>query len=192
MNRTLKLLAVFIAVVVIFTVSRHFISSTTTTTTTTTSTTTSTTTTTATTVGTTCTGSAFTGVFNQGQGAAGTIFASATLTKTTGGTCTVDGYPLLTLQDKTGAVISSRILDKSPVNFPDASANQPAQPITVHGGGSITFSLGYSDVQVGAQTCGSATTLNVQFTAGGSVVTVTPAYPVQPCNSNTVWVSPFY
>ena len=140
----------------------------------------------------TCRGSDFTGVYNQGQGAAGTIFASVTLTKVSIGSCTMKGYPLLTLQDKTGAVIVSKQLDSTPVQFPDAQANKPATSLTLTDGATTSFSLAYSDVPVGAQACASAMTLSVQLVAGGSTVTVTPAYPVQPCNDNTVWVSPLY
>lgn len=190
MSRSLKMLSIFAAFVAIFILSRHITGpSTTTTTVSTTSTSTSTTTKP---VGTTCAGSEFSGVFNQGQGAAGTIYASVTLTKTTAGSCTVDGYPKLTLQDKTGAVLTSRTLDSSPIQFPDAQANQPAQLVTVHDGSTLSFSLAYSDVPRDTEVCGSATTLSVQFKTGGSAVTVTPTYPVQPCNAGTVWVSPFY
>ncbi len=192
MSRALKLLAIFAAFVVIFTLSRH---STGPSTTSTSSTSTSSTTSTSTTLkpaATTCAANDFNGDFNQGQGAAGTIFASILITKTTSGTCTVDGYPLLTLQDKTGAILKSRILDKSPVEFPTSQANEPAQLLTLRDGSTMSFSLGYSDVPVGTETCASATTLNVQFKTGGPVITVNPAYPVQPCNAGTIWVSPFY
>ena len=190
MSRALKSLAIFALIVVIFTLSRHAIHSSTTTTTTV-----STTTTTiqvAKPEKTNCKGSDFTGAFNQGEGAAGTVFDSVTLTKKSGGSCTLYGYPILTLQDTTGAVITAKILESSPVAFPDAQANQAAQKLTVTAGTSVTFDLGYSDVPVGTEACGSATTLSVQFEATGSTVTVTPSYPLQPCNTNTVWVSPFY
>jgi hypothetical protein len=121
-------------------------------------------------VGTTCVGSDFNGVFDQGEGAAGTVFASVVLTKTSSGSCRVDGYPLLTLQDKMGAILTSKTLDVSPVEFPAAQANQPAKSQTIRFGA----------------------TLSVQFTVSGSDVTVTPVYPLEPCNHGTVWVSPFY
>lgn len=192
MSRALKLLAIFAAFVAIVTLSRHSTSPSTTSTSTSSTSSTSTTSTTLKPAGTTCVASEFNGVFNQGEGAAGTVFASILLTKTTTGACTVDGYPLLTLQDKKGAILKSRILDTSPVDFPTAQANDPAQLLTLRDGSTMSFSLGYSDVAVGTETCASATTLNVQFTAGGPVITVNPAYPVEPCNSGTVWVSPFY
>ena len=190
MNRALKMLGVAVLVVVLVLVGRHIVNSNTPTTTLLPSTTS--TVPTAKPVAVACTGSDFSGVYNQGQGAAGTIFASVALTKVTPGTCTFKGYPLLTLQDKTGAVITSKQLDSSPVQFPDALANKAPTQLSLSDGATTTFSLGYSDVPVGTQACASATTLSVQFAAGGPVVTVTPAYPVQPCNDNTIWVSPFY
>lgn len=190
MNRALKMLGVAVLVVVLVLVGRHIVNSNTPTTTLLPSTTS--TVPTAKPVAVACTGSDFSGVYNQGQGAAGTIFASVTLTKVTPGTCTFKGYPLLTLQNKTGAVITSKQLDSSPVQFPDALANKAPTQLSLSDGATTTFSLGYSDVPVGTQACASATTLSVQFAAGGPVVTVTPAYPVQPCNDNTIWVSPFY
>lgn len=190
MNRAFKMLGVAVLVVVLVLVGRHLVNPSTPTTTLLPSTTS--TVPTAKPVAVTCKGSDFSGVYNQGQGAAGTIFASVTLTKITPGTCVFKGYPLLTLQDKTGAVITSKQLDSSPVQFPDALANKAPTSLSLTEGSTTSFSLGYSDVPVGTQACASATTLSVQFATGGSVVTVTPTYPVQPCNDNTVWVSPFY
>ncbi|MHB1208658.1 MAG: DUF4232 domain-containing protein [Acidimicrobiales bacterium] len=190
MNRALKMLGLAVLVVALVLVGRQLLNSKTTTTSLLPSTTS--TVPTAKPVAVACKGSDFSGVYNQGQGAAGTIFASVTLTKVTPGTCTFKGYPLLTLQDKTGAVLTSKQLDTSPVQFPEASANKAPTLLSLSDGATTNFSLGYSDVPVGTQSCASATTLSVQFAPGGSVVTVTPAYPVQPCNDNTVWVSPFY
>jgi hypothetical protein len=188
-KRALTLLAVFFAFVAIYAISRHS-STTSTTTTTTTAPATSSTTSPVTT--TTCQGSDFRGVYNEGEGAAGTIEASVTLTKVTAGSCTVDGYPLLTLQDQSGAVFSSTTSDQSPVQFPVAAANKPPTAHRVSDGASISFALGYSDVPVGSETCPSAVTISVQFAKAGSTTTVTPSYPLQPCNAATIWVSPFY
>jgi hypothetical protein len=59
-------------------------------------------------------------------------------------------------------------------------------------GSTISFSLGYSDVPDGTETCPSAVTISVQFSKSGSTTTVTPSYPLEPCNAATIWVSPFY
>jgi hypothetical protein len=183
------MLAIFIGFVVIFTISRSYLNKTTPTTTTTNAVAGSTTTIVS---ATTCQGRDFKGVYDEGQGAAGTILASVTLTKQSPGTCTVDGYPTLTLQDETGAVFSSTTSTSSPVQFPVAAANKAPAAVTVGEGRSISFSLGYSDVPVGTEVCASAVTISVQFQKGGSTTPVTPSYPIQPCNAATIWVSPFY
>ncbi|MGA2432375.1 MAG: DUF4232 domain-containing protein [Acidimicrobiales bacterium] len=191
MNRALKSLAIFIGFVVIFTLSRHYLTTTATTTTTTLHVAGSTTTSSFVSA-TTCQGREFKGAYNEGEGAAGTIVASVTLTKQTPGSCSVDGYPTLTLQDESGAVFSSTTSTTSPVQFPAAAANKPPSSVTVTSGGTIHFSLGYSDVPVGTEVCTSAVTISVQFQKGGSTTPVTPSYPIQPCNAGTIWVSPFY
>jgi hypothetical protein len=193
-------LAIFLAFVVIITLSRHIIDSTSSTTTTTTLQTTTTiassTTTTAAPVGTNCQGSAFTGVFNEGEGAAGTIYASVTLTKHSAGTCSVKGWPILTLQDKTGAVLPLNLVDQSGTNnaiqFATAKANAAPTTLTLTNGSVTNFSLAYSSVTTANTVCDNAVTISVQFAAGGATVPVTPAYPVQPCDNGKIWVSPFY
>lgn len=198
MSRTLKLLALFAALVVIVAVSRQAIDSksTTTTTSSTTSTTTTTTGVSTTTLGSTCTGSDFTGVFNEGEGAAGTITASVTLTKTTAGTCALKGWPLLALQDTTGAVLASSTIDEhpgaAPIQFPAARANQAPSLLTLAHGSTVSFALAYSDVPTSSEACPTARTISVQIAKDGSTATITPSYPIQPCNRGTIWVSPFY
>jgi len=194
-SRALKSLGIFAAFVVIYTLSRHAIDSNTTTTTTT-STTTTTTTTIVTPVGSTCVGSDFSAVYNEGEGAAGTIDASVTLTKVTAGSCTLKGWPILALQDTTGALLTSTTVDvhpsDAPIQFPAAQANAAPTLLTLTKGAVANFSLAYSDVPSGNGTCPSARTLSVQVATGGSVATVTPTYPLQPCNQGTIWVSPYY
>jgi hypothetical protein len=191
-------LAIFFAFVAVYTLSRHVIdnSSTTTTSTTTTSVATSTSTTTAAPAGTTCAAADFSGVYNEGEGAAGTIYASVTLTKTTPGTCTLKGWPLMTLQDRLGSVLPSTLVDvptgASGFQFLTAKANAAPTVLTLGQNQSTTYSLAYSDVQSGATACDDAVTLNVQFVAGAAAIDVTPPYAVQPCDNGRIWVSPFY
>lgn len=178
-------------------VAQHPVASTTTTTTSTTVVGTGTTTTIpSSSLATTCAASDFRGVFNQGQGAAGTIYASATLIKTTPGTCTMKGWPLVTFQDRLGAVLHSSVVDvptnKDGFSFPTAAADaMPASQQLSHGS-TVDFSLAYSDVPTGTASCPSATTISVQFRADSAAVTITANYPLQLCNSGAVWVSPFY
>ncbi|MDE3081793.1 MAG: DUF4232 domain-containing protein [Acidobacteriota bacterium] len=193
MSRALKSLGLFFAFVVIFTLSRHAIHSTTTTTTTVAPAST----TTSTPSGTpSCSARDFRGVFNPAQGAMGTVYASVTLTKDAGPTCTLKGWPTLTLQDRTGAVLPSTTNDlpttNSPITFPDTAANHAPRTLTLTNGATANFDLAYSNVPNGAESCPSVVTLSVQLVQNGSVVVITPDYPPQPCNQGTIWVSPFF
>ena len=194
MSRALKSLGLFFAFVVIFTLSRHAIHSTTTTTST--SLAPASTTTSAPSGTPACSARDFRGVYNPAQGAMGTVYASVTLTKDAGPTCTLKGWPALTLQDRTGAVLPSTTNDlpttNSPITFPDAPANRAPATLTLTNGKTANFDLAYSNVPSGAESCPSVVTLSIQLVKNGSVVVVTPAYPPQPCNQGTIWVSPFF
>ncbi|MGD0852484.1 MAG: DUF4232 domain-containing protein [Acidimicrobiales bacterium] len=200
MRRGLTSVAIFFAFVIIFTLSRHAIDSTSGTTTTsvrvTTTTAAAASTTTTATVAATCQGSAFTGVFNEGEGAAGTVYASVTLTKHTAGTCSVKGWPILTLQDKTGAVLPVSLVEQTgtdnAIQFSSAKANEAPTQLTLTNGSVTNFSLAYSSVSTANTVCDNAVTISVQFAAGGATVPITPAYPIQPCDNGKIWVSPFY
>jgi hypothetical protein len=72
-------------------------------------------------------GGDFSGVYNEGEGAAGTISASVTLTKIDAGSCTLKGWPLLTLQDTTGAVLTSSIIDERAGRRAHHSSPGPSQ-----------------------------------------------------------------
>lgn len=198
MRRGLTSLAIFAAFVIIITLSRHVIHSTSSTTTTgaPVTTTTAAATTTSVAAASICQGSAFSGVFNEGEGAAGTIYASVTLTKQSGGTCSVRGFPILTLQDKTGAVLALTLVDQTGSNnviqFSGTKANEAPAPLTLTKGSVTNFSLAYSSVPTANTVCDDAVTLSVQFASGGASLPVTPAYAVQPCDNGKIWVSPFY
>ena len=162
-----------------------------------------TTTTTSTLASATCSASDFSGVFNEGEGAAGTIYASVTLTKTTPGSCSVKGWPLLTLQDKLGGLVAV-----TPIDVPKAgngfqfltgtasdltsAANHAPSALSLTQNQSVTFALAYSDVTVGTQACGSGVSMSVQFATDGSTVGLTPPSPIQPCDNGQIWLSPFY
>ena len=199
MRRGFTSLAIFVAFVVIITLSRHVIDSTSGTTTSTLHTTTTisaATTTTSASAAPTCQGNAFTGLFNEGEGAAGTISASVTLTKHSAGSCSVKGWPILTLQDKTGGVLPLNLVDQSGTNnaiqFSTAKANLAPTLLTLANGSVTNFSLAYSSVSTANTVCDNAVTISVQFATGGASLPVTPAYPIQPCDNGKIWISPFY
>jgi hypothetical protein len=118
------------------------------------------------------------------------------LTKRTAGSCSIKGWPILTLQDKTGAVLPVNPVDESGTNdavqFSTAKANEAPGLLTLTEGSVTTFSLAYSSVTTANTVCDNAVTISVQFATGGASLPVTPAYPVQPCDNGKVWLSPFY
>jgi hypothetical protein len=200
-RRGLISVAIFFAFVAIFTLSRHHTPSVTTTTTgapitTTTTTTPSGATTTSTVAEALCQGSSFSGVYNEGEGAAGTVYASVTLTKTSPGTCAETGWPILTLQNKAGALLPVNVVDVpsagNSLQFSTSKANRAPTQLLLHQGSVTNFSLAYSSVETANTVCDNALTLNIQFAAGASAVPVTAPYAVQPCDNGKVWVSPFY
>jgi hypothetical protein len=198
-RRGLISVGLFIAFVAILALSRHVVDSNGTATTTTTSRTTTTVAPTTTSTAVTsddCVASDFSGAYNEGEGAAGTIYASVTVTKSTAGSCTLKGWPILTLQNRLGAVLPMTAVDvpttSSGFQFLSAQANAAPTTLTIQQNGTATFSLGYSDVPVGTTACDSAVTVNVQFVKGGAAIPVTPQYAVQPCDGGQLWLSPFY
>ncbi len=197
MSRALKGLALFFAFVVIYTISRHAIDSRSSSSTTTVppSTTTSVPVTTTTAGPAGCAAGAFAGRFNQGQGAGGDVYASVTITKDTAGTCTLEGWPRLTLLDRLGGLIPTTATDAPNATVSGAflsppQANQPPRALTLGDNQSATFDLIYSDVSTGSS-CPSALTLSVQLPGGAAEVVVTAVPPVQACNG-VLTVSPFF
>ncbi len=201
MKRALISLAIFFAFVVAVTVSRHHTTSTTTTTTTasvsTTTTTTPVTTTTASANGSTCQGADFAGVFGLSQGAAGTIYTSVTLTKSTPGSCTLKGWPVLGLKSQAGAVLAERTVEvpssSDTVNFLNPKANHAPTTLTLTQGSTTTFSLAFSDVPTGSATsCPTAAVVSVGTGVGSTSASISLTYPIEPCNGGTLIASPFY
>lgn len=190
MSRGLRSVALFVLFVVVVALGRHVaLGPTSTTSTTTSTTTTSSTTTTGLPA---CQGSDFTAVDDGGEGAAGTVFDAATLTKITPGDCTVNGYPLLTAQDGTGGIVATTVQPASTsLTFPQSAANAPASALTVASGSSIGFSYSFSDNSAGPA-CPSLRTLNVGFAVNQSVATITLKFPATLCGNGAVAVSPFY
>lgn len=195
-NLVLALVLVIVVVAAGYGIGHH--TTTTTTTTTTTSTTTPTTTTTAphaptttTPVSlTTCRGSQFTGTNVGSEGAAGTGYDIMTLTKTSTGTCVVDGYPIVTLLDAKGAVITGFNVTGA-TDFPEGPARGAPSAHTITTGQKVDVQLRYSDIPVGNATCPSVSQIDLQFVTGDQPVSISLSYPIQPCEGNLA-VSPFY
>lgn len=195
-NFVLALILVMVAVVAGYGVGHRRASTTTTTTSTTTPAPTTSTTTprsTTTTTGaslTTCRGSQFTGTNVGSQGAAGTGYDIMTLTKTSPGTCVVDGYPIISLLNAKGAVITGLNVTGA-ADFPEGPARGAPTAHTVATGQKIDVQIRYSDIPVGTAACPSVSQVDVQFTSGDQTIPVSFTYPIQPCGGNLA-VSPFY
>ncbi len=187
MNRGLKSIGLFFIFVVVVVAGRnlglvhHAVTTTSTTSTTTSSTSTSTTTL----APVACQGGDFSSVDNGGQGAAGTAYDSATLTKITPGSCAVDGYPLLTLQTSQGVVVTSITADHSATSpqFTSAAANAAPQAITVAKGTALRFDYTYSE---NGTNCATISTINVQVAKNGSSTPISLSFPASVCGSVTV------
>ena len=111
------------------------------------------------------------------------------LTKVSGNSCVVDGYPIVTLMNAKGPL--SGFVPSNSTNFPSAPANAAPVAYTVQSGQKIEVQLRYANVAAGAQACTSVSQVHVQFVAGDRPVSVSFAYPISPCAS-AVGVSGFY
>jgi len=148
-------------------------------------------------------GQNFSGLYNTGEGAAGTVYATVTLTNTGTTSCTLHGWPILTLQDKLGAVLTSALVDVPSAGNSfqflagsatglTSKANDAPTTLTLAKNATATFALAYSDVPVGTAACENAISVFVQFAKNGTPVSLTPSEPVQPCSNGEIWLSPFY
>ena len=138
---------------------------------------------------TTCRGSQFTGANIGSQGAAGTGYDVMSLTKVSGNSCVIDGYPIVTLFNSKGALTGFTLSNST--NFLSAPANAAPAAHTVLTGQKIEVQLRYADIAAGTQACASVSRANVQFVAGDTPVSITFAYPISPCQS-AIGVSGFY
>ena len=194
-NFVLALVLVIVVVVAGYGIGHRSPTTTTTTTTTTTPPTTTTTaphapTTTTPASLTTCRGSQFTGTNVGSQGAAGTGYDIMTLTKTSPGTCVVDGYPIVSLLNAKGAVITGFNVTGA-TDFPEGPAHGAPAAHTITTGQKVDVQIRYSDIPVGTAVCPSVSQVDVQFVTGDQTVPVIFTYPIQPCGGDLA-VSPFY
>jgi hypothetical protein len=188
MSRGLKSIGLFLAVVVIFSLSHHRLSRNVTTTTNLSTTTT--------TLTSTCLPGDLKAVMLPGQGAAGTIYAQWVLTKTSGPDCLLYGYPLVTYQNSVGALLPVRLIHVARgVNyFADSAANAHPQIVRMKIGSVATLDLSYSDVQTDNTGCPTVDAISLQVHSGESPVTVMSpnnGSTFAPCNGKTL-ISPYF
>lgn len=192
MSRGLKSIGIFLAVVLIFSLSHHKIGNGGSTTTTTSASTTSTT------YSSTCQPSDLSAQFLSGQGAAGTIYGQWVVTKKSGSNCVLYGYASVTYQDSLGAVLPIQ-LTHTPLDhvawFADSAANKAPELVPMHVGSVAHVDFSYSDVPINNSQCPTVASIALQLHAGGSTFsmnTMTSSGSLfAPCAGKTL-VSPFF
>jgi hypothetical protein len=166
-------------------------------TTTTATTTTTTTTTTTSHPTTTSTGAAstacthITAAAGQGQGAAGTITGTITVTNAGTSPCTVDGYPAMALFSGSGAPLTVTLVNGLSVSI-STPANAPPSSFSVAPSSTAQFAYQFSDVPVGSET--SCPTSEAASVTMPGATTASPAFQlaIDPCGNGTIRVSPVY
>ncbi len=138
---------------------------------------------------TTCRGSQFTGLNVGSQGATGTGYDTISLTKVSGPSCVVDGYPVVTLYSAQGAL--TNFTWSTSTNFPSPPANTAPAAYTVVAGQKVDVQLRYATLAAGTQACPSVQRAAVQFVRGDTPVSVDFTFPITPCG-NAIAVSGFY
>jgi hypothetical protein len=122
--------------------------------------------------------------YHPGQGAAGTVSSVITMTYTSATPCVVSGYPIVTLQDRYGTVLSTTLL-RSPLDrhvyFPDSRANTGPRTINVTLGTHVAVSFSINDVGDGTGACPTAVGVSVQMMPGDTAVPLVMSYPLTVC-----------
>ena len=190
MSRGLKSLAIFFAVVVIFSLSHHTLGPIGTTTTT------SLPETTTTTYTSTCVPGDLKAVDMGGQGAAGTVYGQIGITKNSGASCVLYGYALVTYQDGYGTVLPIHI-SHSPVDhlafFADSSANKLPTMVRMSIGSVAKIDYSYSDVSTSSSGCVTVTQVSLQLRMGATTIPVKlrTTGTFAPCGGKTL-ISPYF
>jgi hypothetical protein len=127
----------------------------------------------------------------RGNGAAGTIYETVTLTNTSSTTCILHGYPGLQLLSTQGSSIPTNVVRGGSPPFPTAAANQPPAVVTLAPQQSAAFSLDYEDVPVGNETS-CPTSAKAEITPPNDVAFVVVTLQITACGGGTVHVSPVY
>lgn len=121
------------------------------------------------------------------SGAAGTIETTVALRNATTVPCTLGGYPGLQLIGSGGTALPTTVVRRGSYSF----TAMPPTTVTLGGGESAYFNIGYSDVPVGGETsCPTSATLEVTPPNAFDHLVVTAA--LTPCGNGTLVVSPVF
>ena len=127
----------------------------------------------------------------NGNGAAGTIELTVSITNTSSHPCSLNGYPGMQLLSAAGASLPTNVIRGGGPGFLAPAANKPPMLVTLAPGGHAAFSLSYEDVPVGTETS-CPTSPKAEVTPpndyGYSVVEM----QTYACGGGTIHVSPVY
>ena len=139
-----------------------------------------------------CIANDFVASFNSGQGAAGNILASASLTKTSVGSCHLSGWPLLSLSNSAGVSIPTTTVEGSQVFLNVFSLTVPSTPahLLVAQNRVVTFEIFYNEVP-GLAACPVASSLGISLSSSGVMLGSTAVNALTPCDHH-LNVSPFF
>ncbi|HEX4434898.1 MAG TPA: DUF4232 domain-containing protein [Acidimicrobiales bacterium] len=127
----------------------------------------------------------------QGQGAAGTITGTITLTNTGSAACTVNGYPTMALFSGSGAPLTVTMVNGLSVTISSA-ANAAPSSFSLAPSSTAQFAYQFSDVPVGAQTnCPTSESASATM-PGATTASPTFQLAIGPCGNGTIRVSPVY
>jgi hypothetical protein len=126
-----------------------------------------------------------------GQGAAGTITGTVTVTNTGSTACTANGYPTIALASGSGAPLTVTMVNGLSVDV-SAAANAPPSTVSLPPSGTAQFAYQFSDVPTGSETsCPTSESATVTM-PGATTASASFALAIDPCNNGTVRVSPIY
>ena len=127
----------------------------------------------------------------QGEGAAGTITGTITVTNAGTSPCTVDGYPTMALFSGSGAPLPVTLVNGLSVSI-STPANAPPSTSSVAPSSTAQFAYQFSDVPVGSETS-CPTSESASVTMPGAT-TASPKFQlaIGPCGNGTIRVSPVF
>ena len=130
-------------------------------------------------------------VSGQGQGAAGTITGTVTVTNAGSTPCTVNGYPTLALFSGSGAPLTVTLVNGLTVSI-SAPADGAPTAVNLAPSGTAQFAYQFSDVPVGSETsCPTSEAASVTM-PGATTASANFSLAIDPCDNGTVHVSPVY
>ncbi len=134
-----------------------------------------------------CATSALAGSVAGSSGAAGTIETTVALKSTATGPCVLGGYPGLQMLGSAGTALATVVVRKGNYSF----TSMAPTTVTVTGGQSVYFNIGYSDVPAGKETT-CPTSASLEVTPPNATDHLVIAAALAPCSGGTLTVSPVF